>query len=153
MGNVQELSLKTATGLLTVSQLLSALLPETQQSKGAVAAIANQLMPDLTTYVFHDDKGTWPGYVMKISPASGANIVILTDSLQEIESMQYTNFFISPPGTAGTFRTGQVQKKYMNRFVPFSQAGASFNYGVFGDYVIINTSYGGLLKALSLLKI
>ncbi len=150
--DIQELSFKGATGALTVSQLLSVLLPETQQ-QGAVAEITNQLMPDLTAYIFYDDNGAWPGYVMKINPASGTNIVSLTDSLQAIELMQYANFFVSPPGTAEKFRTGQVKEKYINRFAPFSQEGASFNYGIFGDYVIVNTSYGGLLKALDLLKL
>ena len=88
-----------------------------------------------------------------MKPNTNVDIVTLTDRLQKLESGSYSNFFITPPGNSQGFRTGQVQGKYVDRFASLSQTGASFNYGLFDKYLIINTSYDGLVKALELLKL
>ncbi len=151
-GDIKQFSLQTATGPVTFGQFIGILLPEIQNQE-TTATFTNSLNPDFTAYLFYDTQGVWPGYIAKINPAMNADSIELSDRLQKIESMSYINFFLSPPGAIQSFRTGAIAEKYIYRFAPFSQPGASFNYGVFEDYVIINTSYDGLLKALELLKI
>lgn len=139
------------SGPVSFPDLLTALIPEAGPS-GLAEFFRTGFDPAFTSFVFHDDKGSWPGYIVKVADG-GPDIVTLADRLQKLESVSYQNFFLSSPGAAQAFRTGQVKEQYMNRFAAFSTPGASFNYGIFGQYVIINTSYGGLLKALELLAI
>lgn len=149
--SIREVSVNGPTGAVSFPGLIAALLPEGQPS-GLADLFATGFESAFTSYIFHDDKGAWPGYIVKIAQG-GPDIVTLADRLQKLESASYQNFFLSSPGAAQAFRTGQVKEQYMNRFAAFSTPGASFNYGIFGQYVIINTSYGGLLRALELLAL
>ncbi len=151
-GDIKELVLSDAAGPVSFAAFLGALLPEAQRA-GLTDLFAGGFSPRFASYAFYDEKGIWPGYVVQMDPARPIDVVTLAAALQKLESSSYANFFLSSPGSPGTFRTGQGKSTYVNRFVPLSQPGASFNYGIFGTYVIINTSYGGLLKALDLLKL
>ena len=136
---------------ITPAQLFSAFLPKAQED-GLMEAFTAAFEPSLGAYFFYDDKGAWPGYILTMKQ-SGIDTITLTERLQKIEGESYANFFLSPPGTASAFKTGQVAEKYINRFASFPQAGASFSYGLYGNYLIISTSQGGLMKALELLKL
>ncbi len=151
-GDVREFVLSDTAGPVSFTTFLGALLPEAQKT-GLIDLFSNGFSPRFASYAFYDEKGIWPGYVIEMDPARMPNVATLAPSLQKLESSSYANFFLSTPGTPDIFRTGQVKSAYVNRFVPLSQPGASFNYGIFGKYVIINTSYGGLLKALDMLKL
>lgn len=149
--SVREFTINGPSGPVSFPELIATLLPEGQPS-GLADFFKTGFEPAFTSYVFYDDKGAWPGYIVKVAEG-GPDIVTLADRLQKLESVSYQNFFLSAPGASQAFRTGQVKEQYMNRFAAFSTPGASFNYGIFGQYVIVNTSYGGLLKALELLAL
>ena len=151
-GGVQEITLATPTGPLTFSAYVSALIPEAQGA-GLTELFNAAFEPSFSSYIFHDSRGAWPGYVVQLKPTSGIDIVTLTDRLQKLETVSYANFFITPPGAPQEFKTGQALQKYTDRYVSFETPGALFSYGLFGNYLIINTSNEGLKQALQKLAL
>ncbi len=134
---------------IALSRFMATLMPE------IVPNLENNLKEvfedDFTTYLYFDDKGVWPGYSVKTKPNVDIDVVTLQDQLKGLETASFNHLFLTPPGDDQGFRTGTVKEIYTNRFTPLSQPGSSFNYGLFDDRLIINTSYGGLLKALELM--
>jgi hypothetical protein len=151
-GTVQEVSLLNAGAPMSFATVMNALVPEAK-TNGLDGIFTAAFDPVFSAYLFYDDRGVWPGYIAKINPASQIDAATLTSRLQAIETSSYKNFFLTDAGAPATFRTGQARGKYMDRFVSLAQDGALFSYGVFGDYVIINTSNNGLVNALDLLKL
>ena len=135
---------------VTFSKYMATLMPEliTSDLETTLKSIFEE---DFTTYIYFDDKGAWPGYVVNVKPGTEMDVVTIQEALQGLESASYNNLFLTVPGNAQEFRTGTIKNVYTNRFVPLSQPGASFNYGLFDKRLIINTSYGGLLKTLDLM--
>ena len=107
---------------------------------------------DFTAFVYHDENGDWSGYVFKLN--TDANVSIAGAAvLSEIEeSVNLSSFYPESPGTADSngFRAGSVDG-VSTRYLPFSATGASFNYGWFGNYLILSTSFKGFQEALGLL--
>lgn len=104
---------------------------------------------DFTAYLYYDENGAWPGYLAKIK--EGVNIDQLKAGMaRQLETGDLTVFYVTPPGVMGQFKDGKVNS-YATRYSVGSRPGAAFNYGYFGDYLIISTSYNGLKAALSLL--
>ncbi len=150
-GELKEIFLTDANkSPIIFSEYASALMPELATSN-LKTALKEVFEDDFTAYLYYDDKGVWPGYVVSKKPSAEVDMITLNNALGGLEYSSFNNLFLSPPGNASPFRTGQVKNLYSDRFVPLSQPGASFNYGMFNNYLIINTSYGGLLKALELL--
>lgn len=131
---------------------MMALLPEAK-TNGLDGILTTGFDPVFSAYIYYDDRGAWPGYIAKINPAAQIDSATLASRVQAIEASSYKNLFLSDAGKPEAFRTGQARDKYIDRFVPLAKDGALFSYGIFGDYLIINTSNNGLVKALDLLKL
>ncbi len=151
-GTVQEVAVMNAGAPMSFDTYMGALLPEAA-TNGLAGVLTAGFDPVFSAYLFYDDRGAWPGYVAKINPAAQIDAATLASRMQAIETSSYKNFFLADPGTAAAFRTGQARDKYIDRFAAFGADGALFSYGIFGDYLIINTSNNGLVKALDLLKL
>ncbi len=147
---LKEILLSDNKAPVAFSEYISSLMPEITTSN-LKNVLKEAFEDDFTAYLYYDDKGVWPGYIVSKRPNAEVDMVTLNNVLGSLEYSSFNNLFLSPPGNASPFRTGQVKNLYTDRFVPLSQPGASFNYGMFNNYLIINTSYGGLLKALELL--
>lgn len=100
---------------------------------------------DFSAYLYYDRNGVWPGYVAKIKRNPS-----LISSLENVGNI--TNFYLAAPGTFSSFKDGKVNG-YATRYSVGSKAGASFNYGTFGNYFIISTSFDGLKAAVKLLSL
>lgn len=149
---MQEVSIMNNGARMSFDTVMNALLPEAT-TNGLAGIFTAGFDPNFSAYIFYDDRGAWPGYVAKINPASQIDTVTLMSRLQAFETSSYQNLFLTNPGESYGFKTGQARGKYIDRFVPLATPGALFNYGIFGDYLIINTSNNGLVKALDLLKL
>lgn len=109
---------------------------------------------DFTAFIYFDDQGAWPGYVIKVK--EGANVDELKAGMSQLENGDISAFYIAPPGVLGQFKDGKVPSTssgqvIATRYAAGSRAGAAFNYGYAGDYLLISTSYNGLKAALPLL--
>lgn len=151
-GTLTEVSLLNGGASMSFTTVMGALLPEAK-TNGLEGILTAAFDPVFSAYLFYDDRGAWPGYIAKINPASQIDAATLASRLQAIETSSYKNLFLADPGAPATFRTGQARDKYIDRFVSLATDGALFSYGIFGDYVIVNTSNNGLVKALDLLKL
>ena len=106
--------------------------------------------PDFTMFAYTDDKGTWPGYVMKLK--SDSVLADVKSSISQIESdTNITNLFLTDPGSSATWKSGQVEG-VSNRYLTFGQSGAGLNYGWLDNTLVIGTSYPGFQEALKRLK-
>lgn len=113
------------------------------------ASLSNVFENDFTAYLYYDSRGVWPGYVAKIkSGVSAANAALV---LSSVENMDLNFLYINGLGQVfQPFKDGKY-KDYSTRYAVGSRSGASFNYGVFGNYAIISTSFDGLKAAAALL--
>jgi len=106
---------------------------------------------DFTAYLYYDNQGVWPGYVAKVIDPIKASAEIkatLRLSLENVSGLPA--FYITTPGVFSVFKDGRVADS-PTRYSVGSQPSAAFNYGVFGDYFVMSTSYDGLKAALQLL--
>lgn len=126
---------------------LLAVLPDLED-----ADLADTLKKDFQegfkAYLYYDDKGVWPIYVIPLKTDSTTDVVSLKNILAELENADVANFYLDAPGTGVGFKDGQV-KGFSTRYNVFSQPGAGFNYGLINNSLIISTSYNGLNKLLS----
>ncbi len=150
-GNIKEVTITDAQGPAAFSRLITALMPEL--AGGLENTLKNTFEDDFTAYIYYDDNGFWPGYVVRIKPNTNVDVVSLASQLQQLENAAFTNLFLTPPGESQDFRGGTIKGKYNNRYAPMGQAGASFNYGLYDQYLVITTSYNALLGALQLLEL
>lgn len=111
-------------------------------------AVRALLEDDFTTYLYYDDKGVWPAYVTKIR--SGVTKDIILTAAGDLEAGDPSLFYLNPAVTFQSFKDGKY-KEEATRYAVGSQSGSSFNYGVFGDYLLISTSFGGLKAGVALL--
>ncbi len=133
--NGQQLPFPTL--LISISPVTSAL------------ADAGYFDNDFTAMLYYDANGVWPVYVAKLK--AGANAADLINSVKSMEGvLDVSNFYLAPPGTFAAFKDGKVGN-YSTRYAVGSQAGASFNYGLLGNYFVLSTSYNGLKAAVPLL--
>jgi hypothetical protein len=152
-GDLREVALnKEENEPVVFSKYMVALMPELY-ANGLDIVLRSAFEDDFTSYLYFDENGVWPGYVAALKPNADLDVTALKNRLQDLEFASFSNLFLTPPGSASAFRTGQTKDIYSARFASMGQKGASFNYGLFGDYLIINTSHGGLQKALELLSL
>lgn len=136
-GSIKEVEiLDDADSQVGFSSYLAEFIPSLDVSK-----LSNLFEDDFTAYLYYDNNGVWPGYVVKIK--AGGDI-------REIENSDVTVFYVTPPGIMGNFKDGKVGV-YSTRYAIGTKSGSAFNYGYFGNYLILSTSYNGLKAALPLL--
>lgn len=101
-----------------------------------------------SVYLYYDSAGVWPIYRVAVQPDAPLDIINLRSRLAALENASLTRFYLQSPGTAGSFRDGQINGQ-PTRYTPFSTPGANFNYGIFDNHLIISTSYQGLKQFLA----
>ncbi len=143
-GGITEIALQDAAGgQIAFPSYLAALLPDFLDGLSASQYAAD----DFTAYLYKDDAGVWPGYIITLNPEGSAT---LNQWLTNLEKTDLSAFFLNSPGVLSTFKTGTV-KGIADRFATGSTVGASFSYAVTGTQLIINTSFEGLKQGLGLL--
>lgn len=141
-GDFKEVYFEVAGKLAKFSEYLAVLLPEIVGSDAEVV-LKTSYNDDFSAFLYYDDNGAWPGYVIKKKDLTFVNDIGL---FADIETASVGNVFLTPPlGRQDSFRAGTVGK-HANRYAPYPQSGVSFSYGLFDDYLIISTNYNGLLK-------
>ena len=146
-GAIQEIEISDLSGgQIYAKDFFSNLLRITDADK---KIISEQLDPDFTAYLYYDDKGVWPGYILKIKSTESA-AVLTSDFLPVVELLDVNGFYLISPGAFQAFRDGKAGN-YTTRYALASQPGASFNYGIIGDYLIFSASYNGLKEAAAAL--
>ncbi len=103
---------------------------------------------DFTAFVYHDDKGTWPGYVLNIKDGIASST--LKTSIKPIEESDISKFYINPPGTFGAFKDGKV-KNFVTRYATSNKPGVALNYGIVDKYFVLSASYKGFESAVTAL--
>ncbi|KKU91587.1 MAG: hypothetical protein UY23_C0001G0193 [Candidatus Jorgensenbacteria bacterium GW2011_GWA1_48_11] len=145
---LKEVVLRDAqNNILTLSQVINLFF-----AQDITNDVLNEFNPDLTTFVYTDNAGTWPGLIL--APSQNANLTDLQTKLnQELEAGTHlTGLFLSNPGTAGTtWKTGSTNA-VSNRYLTFSTVGFALNYGWVGQNLLISSSYNGFKEAINRLQ-
>jgi len=142
-GTLKEVVFSKDGAPVAFRQYLNALAPDI-----AAAELSSVAEDNFTAFLYYDSKGIWPGYVAQLKPQAtmaGASAVI-----GKLESADISKFYVAYPGIAGEFKTGPFKNAPI-RYAKFSQPGASFNYGILGNYVLISASFDGFKAAADLL--
>lgn len=103
---------------------------------------------DFTAFLFYNDLGVWPGYVLKIKPGTPNEDV--ESALAQLETIPLEPFFLEDPGTFGAFRDGNIGG-HPNRYAVGEMPGAAFEYLLVNDVAILTTSYPAAQEAVRLL--
>ncbi len=130
------------------SQIASNMYLKEFVTEVAAAQMAAWFEDDFTAFLYYDANGVWPGYAFKVKV--GVNLDEVKANASVIEGSDLSRFYLAAPGTFAPFKSGTVSGK-STRYAIGSQPGASFNYGIIGNYLIVSTSYNGLKNALPLL--
>ena len=96
---------------------------------------------DFTAFRHYDADGSWPGYVAKIKDHQ-----VLAPVIAPILE-NYAGKFYPFQEDLGEFKNGNVFG-IKTRYAVGSRPGASFNYGLFKDYLVISTNFEGFKLAL-----
>lgn len=135
-GNLMKFSdiFKTATGL-DIS---------TNQTLGAA-------FNDLTAtgLIYTDSNNSrWLGFTAQL--ASGADVASVSAAFKQIleSTTDYSGLFASAPGTAQTWRDGQVAGATGVRYLLFSDSGFAIDYGWVGNKLVVVTSYNGFKETV-----
>lgn len=143
-GSLQEIAFQANGAPVRSSEFIAAFLPN--------SGINGFFEEDFTAFVYYDDDGAWPGYIFLLAGESDAAAaeVAVRDALEGGTNL--AAFYLGSPGNpeSGGFRDGSVGG-VATRYLPYSGAGASFNYGWSGNYLILSTSFAGFGEATGLL--
>lgn len=143
-GQFKEIEISDNNGQVTFPNYLGAIAPATS-ALGSTDWFQN----DFTALLYYDPSGIWPIYVAKFK--TGVDPEAVKSAFKTLENIiELANFYLAPPGTFGVFKDGKAGS-YQTRYAVGTQAGAAFNYGIFGNYLIFSTNYNGLKSALPLL--
>ncbi len=115
------------------------------------AVVVANFDKDMTTFVYKDVNGSWPGYIFKLKDP--ANLATVSDVVKNIESSSnLPNLFLISPGVAkGVFKDGLTVGTAKARYITYTATGASVNYAWFNNYLVVSTSFNGFKEALKLL--
>ena len=142
INDFKELVFKKGEKEINLSEFLPALLGQLNP------ALETFFEESFTAFVWVDNKGTWPGYILKLKPAISFNDV-QNQFLQWEKTVKFENIFIKSPGAIRqSFTNGQINS-VKTRYQLYIQPGAEFNYGWKDNFLIISSSYGGFLEALT----
>ena len=141
---IKEVVVSDKNGQVDFNKFLTALAP-------ALSAInlSSALESDFTGFMYYDSNGVWPGYVGKLKANVDANAV--KQALMQLSSAtNLDGLYLASPGIFQPFKDGQY-KNYATRYSAGSKTGASLNYAIIGDYLVISTSFSGFKAVLPLL--
>ncbi|MBI3114786.1 MAG: hypothetical protein HYZ07_02390 [Candidatus Harrisonbacteria bacterium] len=140
---VKELALSDTSGQAPFSAFFNTLVPDITAQE-----IADVLEDDFTGFLYYDEQGVWPGYVAALKPTAIPSDAQAT--FAKLESADITVLYLEDVGVKGEFKSGQLSG-VPTRYATFQKPGASFNYGIFGNYLVLSTSFDGLKVALPFL--
>ncbi len=145
-GTLQEVRVSEQGGSQVPFKIFfSAFLPQFLASD-----LGNWFEDDFTTFIYYDADGQWPGMAARIK--NGVNFGEVRTAMSALENAQIDRFYLFSPGVFAAFTDGQINGK-PTRYAVGSQKGASFNYGVVGNYFVVSASYNGLKAAAPLMGI
>lgn len=104
---------------------------------------------DFTGFVSYDKNGAWPGYVFKLK--AGTDLTSVEGTAGPLIEGAPVSFFQSNPGAIGAkgFTNGTLPDgKTTVRFATFAKKGSALEYTFSGSYLVISTSYQGIITAL-----
>lgn len=132
---LKEVIFKNESGAYPSADLLKLIAPKSLGSDQTLFA------EDFTAFSHTDKNGVWPGLIFKI--ADGKKDMV-SELLKTLETSEEASAFFggTTPGTATTWKNGKIGT-YTGRYMTFTTTGASLNYAVTGDYLVISTSYAG----------
>ena len=143
-GQFKEIKISDASGQVPFPDYLIGVIPA-----ATALSVSNWFENDFTALLYYDSKGVWPIYVAKLKAGVSSESVL--GGFGEIEPvLELGNMYLLPPGTFSGFKDGKVGS-YQTRYSVGTQSGASFNYGIVGDYFVMSTNYDALKSVLPLL--
>ena len=146
-GELKEVALVDETGgVVYFSNLLIITLPEIEGGD-FLKLIKDNFEEQFNAYLYYDENGVWPIYKAKLKSGAMADIVSLKSKLAGLEGQTVSSFYLDSTGIQSAFKDGQINGS-ATRYASFDKPGASFNYGLINDELIISTSYNGLKKLL-----
>ena len=151
-GQLREVALMVAGQPVELSLYLTTILPELERTNLA-AVLDTEFSNDFSILLYRQNEQVWPVYVARKKVESAIDQATLLSRLAAIEETSVGNLYLVPPTGIAEFKTGPVGDKYSSRYASFDNKPASFNYGLFGDYLIMSTTYQGLVEAIDLLKL
>ncbi len=142
-GALVEVAFKDAISAVPAGAFLSALLPD------VASQITSYIEQDFTTALYYDAKGAWPVFVLKAKANTSAQQGVITAAIESSTNLK--NLYVSDPGTAGTFKTGQVGGN-ASRYLSYSNPGASLNLIWKNNSFIISSSYDAAKRVVATVK-
>lgn len=140
-GKIKEVEiLDTNDRQVPASRYLVQLAPSLNEQ-----SLSEVINADFTSFLYYTEKGVWPGYVFKVKDPALARGMI-GPALEEFAA----RFYISSPGAIGEFKNADY-KGTGNRYALGTSEGASFNYGIAGDFLVVSTNFDGYKAALAAL--
>ncbi len=170
---VSEVEMTYNKDPLQTPQMLPVLLSDTSST------LPQYFNNDFTSFVYYDGTDAWPGYVFELNPAysssteaavesaaapatsstSGPSSVTPTQTIGDmvksvVESANLSGLYLNNPGIEYTrsWANGTLPNKSPVRYVRFSRAGRVFEYGWFGKYLVLSTSYSGIVQAENMIN-
>lgn len=141
----KELAGKNTTGaVLTFEQFAGTSFPSVFTPE-----VVAQFEPDFTLFSLTNEKGTWLGFVAKKSTTASSQLPSLVAKIESSPTLQ--GFFLKTPGIMQAWKVGKVGTTD-TRYASFQLAGAAFNYGWSGDYLVVSASYDAFKEALRRLQ-
>jgi len=144
---ISEITYKDSSGnLMRFSDILRAATGLDIATSQILATAFNDLTATGLIYV-DSNNAKWLGFAAQL--ASGADTASVGAAFkQTLESVtNYDGFFVSAPGTAQTWKDGQISGVTGNRYLLFSNSGFAVDYGWVGSKLVIMTSYNGFKEA------
>lgn len=132
---VKEIVLKDGGSAILLPQYLSSLVKEFSADE-----IRNTFEADFTAFIYYDETGAWPGYVLKRK--KDVVQVVAQGFFRKIESSaSLANLFLSNPGARqAEFKNGEY-KGVPTRYLVFGEPGATLDYAWVGEYLLITTHF------------
>lgn len=149
-GDLKEVSVLDNGRQVPFADFLNVLIPGAAASP-FTAVLRENFEEDFTAFLYYDENGAWPGFVLRLKADTATDLMSLRAKLASLEGLDLSGFYLSPAGQPGMFKSSQVNSQ-PTRYLTFSMTGAAFNYGVLSRYLIISTSYNGFLSALQFLN-
>ncbi len=140
----KEIKISNTAGQVSFAAYLGGISPASQ-----ALALGDLLESDFTALLYYDANSVWPVYIAKLKGnVSPEGLMAGFRSAEGV--LDLANFYVAAPGLFSTFKDGKLGN-YNTRYNVATGPGASFNYGLFGNYLIISTNYNALKGVLPLL--
>ncbi len=141
-----EINLNLNNSPVDATAFMAVVFPELDQT-----VVGANFDKDMTTFVYKDANGSWPGYIFKLKdPASLANVSTAVKGIESSSNLQNL-FLISPGAVKVGFKDGLTVGATKARYITYTANGASINYAWFNNYLVVSTSFNGFKEALKLL--